>query len=315
MTRITTQLLPRRTILYHQCHCYASNQWNHHRPASTFKAEPTASFMTYSEPPVNNRLANYQWTWIGQGLTCNNYTFSNQPPGQAFYALELPVFTLDACVRRRQYLRPMQCAFGLNNAVAVAAGGYFSLALTNGRVIGWGDDTYGETSVPARITNVISVAAGIFRGVAVLASGSVTNWGCTNQLHPRGKRLLLGDQPASSAPASLPTSWPSPAGLRQGLALMSNGTLLLGGRWRLGQKFRHLTSPASKPSPVVGNSMSRCPPTAPLSAWGNDSPGLADRQVSRSDLAQRRSNAAGGHGLALRPNGTVEGWGTALVRQ
>jgi hypothetical protein len=42
---------------------------------------------------LDNSLADNQWTWIGQGLTCNTYTFSNQPAGQSFYALELPAET------------------------------------------------------------------------------------------------------------------------------------------------------------------------------------------------------------------------------
>ena len=39
---------------------------------------------------------------------------------------------------------------GLNDALAVAAGGYHSLAIrANGSVVAWGANDYGQTNVPA----------------------------------------------------------------------------------------------------------------------------------------------------------------------
>ena len=122
-----------------------------------------------SPPPIR--------TWIGQGMTCSTYYFTNQPAAQAFYELELPSETMTVAWGDNTYGQ-CEVPFGLSNAIAVAAGGYFSLALlNNGTVMGWGDNQYGQTNIPAGLTNVVSIAAGYLHGVALLADGSVTNWG------------------------------------------------------------------------------------------------------------------------------------------
>lgn len=63
---------------------------------------------------------------------------------------------------------------GLSNVAAVAGGYLYSMALqSNGTVVAWGDDTYGETDVPDRLTGVKAISAGGFHGLAV-RSGSFT---------------------------------------------------------------------------------------------------------------------------------------------
>jgi hypothetical protein len=62
------------------------------------------------------------------------------------------------------------------NAVAIAAGGNFSLALTtNGTVVGWGN-----LLPPQGLTNVIGIAAGNDYGLAVKNDGTIVTWGQTN---------------------------------------------------------------------------------------------------------------------------------------
>ena len=58
---------------------------------------------------------------------------------------------------------------GLSNVVAIAAGGYHSLALkSDGTVVGWGDNGYGQTTVPAGLSNVAAIAAGGYHSLALL---------------------------------------------------------------------------------------------------------------------------------------------------
>jgi hypothetical protein len=65
--------------------------------------------------------------------------------------------------------------------VAVAAGLYHSLALkSNGKVIAWGDDSYGETEVPTGLTNVVAIAAGGYNSLALKGDGTVIVWGINN---------------------------------------------------------------------------------------------------------------------------------------
>jgi hypothetical protein len=63
-----------------------------------------------------------------------------------------------------------QCAvpIGLSNVVAVAAAEHRSLALRkDGTVVGWGGNFHGEGLVPAGLSNVISIAAGSYGSLAV----------------------------------------------------------------------------------------------------------------------------------------------------
>jgi hypothetical protein len=66
----------------------------------------------------------------------------------------------------------------LTNAVAVAGGYAHSVALcADGTVTAWGDDSYGQTDVPAGVTNVVAIAAGDFHTLALQANGLVVGWG------------------------------------------------------------------------------------------------------------------------------------------
>jgi len=66
----------------------------------------------------------------------------------------------------------------LSNVVAIAAGYLHSAALcSNGTVVVWGDDTYGQTNVPAGLTNVVAIAAGDFDTLALRRNGTVVGWG------------------------------------------------------------------------------------------------------------------------------------------
>ena len=64
------------------------------------------------------------------------------------------------------------------NIVAAAVGGAHTLALkTDGRVIAWGNNTYGQANVPSDLTNVVAIAAGTNHSLALTADGIVVAWG------------------------------------------------------------------------------------------------------------------------------------------
>lgn len=66
----------------------------------------------------------------------------------------------------------------LTNAVAISAGGYFSLALrADGTVTAWGVNDSGQINVPPGLSNVISVAAGANQALALKEDGTVVGWG------------------------------------------------------------------------------------------------------------------------------------------
>ena len=83
---------------------------------------------------------------------------------------------------------------GLTGAVAVSAGQQFSLALlSNGEVMGWGDNGFnqlgqpdgfpggiGSSNVPVQVpglAHVTAISAGALFGLALLAGGTVDGWG------------------------------------------------------------------------------------------------------------------------------------------
>src|SRR5947207_1923734 len=67
---------------------------------------------------------------------------------------------------------------GLNNVVAIAAGGDHSLALKrNGTVVAWGWNGGGQSTVPAGLNNVVAIAAGRNHSLALKGDGTVVAWG------------------------------------------------------------------------------------------------------------------------------------------
>ena len=67
---------------------------------------------------------------------------------------------------------------GLTNVVAIAAGSDYSLALkADGTVVGWGNNFYGQITIPAGLTNVVAIAAGDLHSLALKADGTVVGWG------------------------------------------------------------------------------------------------------------------------------------------
>ena len=53
-----------------------------------------------------------------------------------------------------------------------------NLALkSDGTVVAWGDNEYGQTNVPANLTNVKSIAGGAGFSVALKNDGTLVEWG------------------------------------------------------------------------------------------------------------------------------------------
>ena len=67
---------------------------------------------------------------------------------------------------------------GLTNIVLIAAGDSHSLALRgDGKVIGWGDNFFGQRRVPTGLANIVAIAAGSEHSLALRADGTVIAWG------------------------------------------------------------------------------------------------------------------------------------------
>jgi alpha-tubulin suppressor-like RCC1 family protein len=188
-----------------------------------------------------------------------------------------------------------QVPASVTNAVAVAAGKYHSLALNaDGSVVAWGQNSYDQTSVPASATNVVALAAGDYHSLAVKADGTVVAWG-------------NNDGSQTDVPASAFNVVAVAAGQYHSLALKSDGTVVA---WGLGVSGQ--TSVPGSATNVVALA-ARADRSLALRAdgtvlvWGVNTSGPKDAPPTATNVV---ALAAGDyHSVAARADGSVVAWG------
>jgi len=169
----------------------------------------------------------------------------------------------------------------LGNVIAVAVGGLHSLALrSDGTVIGWGDNTYGQAGTPPSATNVTAIAA---------AWGRNDNWQQTTV-------------PAHSGVMAIA------AGADHSLAVQSNGVVI---GWGRNSDGRATPPPTLGPCKGVGAGTDHSlvvRSNSTVTGWGGQN--LFGETRPPSNLSNVMALAAGAHhSMALRSNGTVVVWG------
>ena len=98
----------------------------------------------------------------------------------------------------------------LEDARTIAAGGYHSLAVrSDGTVVGWGEDHFGQATPPEGLRGVVAIAAGQLDSLALKSDGTVVGWG-----YP------------STLPAGLTGVVAIAAGFAHSLALRSDGSVV-----------------------------------------------------------------------------------------
>ncbi len=129
-----------------------------------------------------------------------------------------------------------------NPAVALAAGGYHSLALrADGTVVAWGNNDAGQTEVPAGLDRVIGISAGLFHNVALRVDGTIQTWGLVYN--------GAGYDLATKALPSLSEVTQVAAGSGFSAALLSNGTVQAWGKILIGSIYEDA---ATKMSGLTG---------------------------------------------------------------
>jgi hypothetical protein len=175
---------------------------------------------------------------------------------------------------------------GINNAVNVAAGEKHSVALrSNGTVTAWGDNTFGQTTVPPAATGVTAIASGYDHCLALKSDGTVVAWG-------------RNDSGQSTVPPGLTNVAGIAAGAYHSLAVKNDGTVVAWG-WNLGGQA---TVPAgltgvTKVSGGYAFSMA-LKSDGSIVPWGDNTDG---QLITPSDSVPVTAIAAGAsHALALR---------------
>ncbi len=185
---------------------------------------------------------------------------------------------------------------GLSNVTAVAAGGAHSLALKiDGTVVAWGDNSVGQTDVPAGLTGVMAVAAGSGSSLALKSNGTVVAWG------------WIAGSPAT-VPAGLSNVTAVAAGSEHILASKIDGTVVAWGQGDGGQT--NVPPGLSNVTAVAASALTSLALKADgtVVAWGWNLYGQTDVPEGLSNVT---AVAAGDvHNLALKMDGTVVAWGS-----
>jgi len=184
---------------------------------------------------------------------------------------------------------------GLTNVVQLSTRGLHNLALrTNGTISAWGWNGYGQTTVPSAATNVVQVAAGVSFSAALRANGSVVAWG-NNSLAQ------------TNVPAGLTNAVQIAAGSDHAVALRRDGTVIAWGWNGYGQT--NVPSEATNVVQVAAgyfhSAVLRADGT--VVAWGDNTYGETDVPVGLTNVVRIVTGL--NHTMALRKDGTVAVWG------
>ncbi len=184
---------------------------------------------------------------------------------------------------------------GLADVIAIAAGGYHTMALRrDGTVIAWGDNVYGQTNVPSTLSGVVAIAAGGRHSLALKQDGRVVAWG--NNSYGQ-----------CNIPANLNGIIAVTGGGDHTLLLRSDGTLVgLGGN---GSGQRNVPAGLSNVVAIAaggGHSLA-LKADGTVAVWGANSYGQTNAPADATNIVA--ISAGGLHSLALTADGTVLGWG------
>lgn len=185
-------------------------------------------------------------------------------------------------------------------AEAVAAGRHGLALLPDGTMRGWGENTYGQATPPAGLSNVVAIAAGSDYSLALLSSGRVVGWG----------RNTLGQ---ADPPADLTDAVAISAGPTYAFALRSDGSIAA---W--GGPGRPVIPPGTKDLAAidVGNELSLAAKAdGGVLAWISTPTRNSSLTNAPSALANIVAVEAGfGAGYALDAAGKIVSWGAAPTK-
>jgi subtilisin-like proprotein convertase family protein len=193
------------------------------------------------------------------------------------------------------------------NVTAVAGAYDHSMALmTNGTILVWGDNTYGQTNVPSNVTNVVAIAGGQYYSMALLDGGTVAAWGGTVFGTPTNVPSALTNPVTANVVAIA-------GGTYAETALRNDGTVM---SWGINAfNLTNVPPGLSNVVAVAGGGFHNLAikNDGTVTGWGDNSDGQLNIPAGLSNVV---AIAAGEfYSLALQSNGTVVAWGDDSVGQ
>ena len=167
-------------------------------------------------------------------------------------------------------------------------------AATTGTVVAWGDNAYGQTTIPAGLSGVTAISGGYYHNVALKSDGTVVAWG-------------RNDSGQTSVPSGLSGVTAISGGDYHTVALKSDGTVVAWGKNDFGQT----TVPAGLSGVIAiaagGYHTVALKSDGTVVAWGDD---FWVQTTVPAGLSGVTAIAAGDvHTVALKSDGTVVAWG------
>jgi len=183
----------------------------------------------------------------------------------------------------------------LHEVFALSGGLSHTLALqSDGTLCAWGNNSFGQTNSPGSLTNIGLIAAGGFHNLALRTDGTVAAWG-------------RNDSGQTNVPPGLSNVVTLAAGGTHSLALMRDGTVVAWGNNALGQTSVPATASNTVAIAAGWYHSLALRNDGTVSAWGANTygqisvpPGLTNAVWVGAGLY---------HSLALRRDGTLMAWG------
>jgi alpha-tubulin suppressor-like RCC1 family protein len=167
-------------------------------------------------------------------------------------------------------------------------------------VVAWGDNTYGQTNVPAGLTNVIAIAQGGMHGLALNGDSTVTAWGYNYTWTT--PHVYEGQ---ATVPVGLSNVTAIAAGYDSSLALKNDGTIVFWGDTGQTNLPGGLTNVVAISAGELHSLVEQAGGT--LTAWGYNAYGQTNIPSGLTNIAEI---AAGGfNSLICQSNGIVVEWG------
>jgi alpha-tubulin suppressor-like RCC1 family protein len=256
----------------------------------------------------------YQWRLNGtniSGATASSYSVSgatsaqagpydvvvSNPCGSVTSSIALLAVALPGSVVAWGDNTYGQCniPWGLTNVASIAPGVYHSLALKmDGTVVGWGQNDFDQTNPSGGLSNVTAIAAGWGTSFALKGDGTLEEWGWEDY-------GLRATAEALTNIISVSALWDC------GMALKSDNTVFVWGKSTHGET----NVPAGLTDVVAvsggGYFCMALKRDGTVVAWGSNAYGQTNTPPNLSGVT---AIAAGGdHCLALKSDGTVVAWG------